>query len=1309
MADELPSPAHAASQVISKRRKLNHLPGGRQPLDQQERVTAPVVRGIQLRSPQELPDRFKSVFPFDFFNAVQSKCFTSVYQSDDNFVLSSPTGSGKTAVFELSVCRLVIQQLVDDFKIVYLAPTKALCTERTRDWKRKFSNLQVNVEEVTGDTDSGSLQSVKNAQIIITTPEKWDSLTRKWTDHERLVRLVRLVLIDEVHILGKDRGAALEAVVSRMKSISADIRLIAVSATVPNAEDLATWLGRTGQDTSMPARQEQFGEDFRPVKLRRFVVGYNSTANDYAFDGTMTQRVPEIIQKYSKGKPIMIFCITRAACVNTAKVLAQWYATCRGDQRPWPTSNQVVRVVDGTLQETLSSGVAFHHAGLDAADRAAIETGYVSGKVQVICCTSTLAVGVNLPCHMVIIKGTATIAEGTHATRELSDMDILQMMGRAGRPQFDTDAVAVIMTKADRVRTFEKMVNCQETLESRYVLQLLLAASAYAASLHLNLIEHLNAEIGLGTIRDRRTAVGWLSGTFLYVRLRANPDHYKSDDDPIRCTLDESLENICGRALELLEVNDLIDILPDQIRQTEYGAAMARCYISFETMKLVVTIAPRPKISELLSILCSAYELREIRFRAKEKPVFKQVNQNQSLKFPIRVNLSEGSQKVSLIIQAVLGGIDLLAQDNGYCFSFNAEKFMIFQLCRRLIRCIVDCQISKGDAVGIRNSLTMVRSIGAEVWDGSTLYLQQLDKVGPVSVRKLIARNFTRIEDIITSSPGVIEAATSRNPPFGINVIQLAKSFPRLKLNVQQIGHPILRIGIPPLIRFKAEIAFANQTPPTQFRRQAFFINFLAASSDGRKLDFVRASAFKIGQGYEQIFHGAINAHGQSVICSVACEEIAGTLVEVTIKPDIPPAAFRNLPGVSTPETSITTPGVTKLASGGAKVRSRQHSGQTNMTQDTDYGDGNIADNDLTAAELYNGFQDIEEVDARRDQKSTRFNETGAAIDGTEVWQPVQLANGKWKCNHNCKNRQACNHKCCVHGTKKAPKPPKAVKKIAANTQPNKQATGTAKGQMKISFDASPDMFQLTSMSTHPEQVDLTRFTPLEDDQTTLGMSEAWPHSINKLQELDNTTSADRKAVLAKLSPSFPRHRRFDSDKKDDAADTIEDFEDFDDAELQSLDLTADQGRLTEPLKKAWDASPINDEPAFSSSSGVIVSTMRNVRHPETMEKDDSDEELLNAALIGAEDSYLLTSPRRQDHFTSGDIPTDQPTSYQLQGHTEDAQGDSIHYYEAIDDDGHIESTTSIAAITLPSKEDAERAELQEFLRQEFGDMVELI
>jgi len=568
------------SSVISHGFKPAYLPAGRKPINLPH---APqLVQGIELISTRELPDRFRSVFTHPNFNAMQSKCFRTIYRTNDNFVLSSPTGSGKTVILELAICRLILGFQTGLFKIVYQAPTKSLCSERQRDWQKRFGPLGLECAELTGDTSMSELRTIQNAEIIVTTPEKWDSMTRKWKDHEKLMKLVKLFLIDEVHILKEDRGATLEAVVSRMKSVGSDVRFVALSATVPNSEDIAAWLGKDPMNQHIPASRERFGEEFRPVKLQKHVCGYQSTANDFAFEKTLDSKLFDVISKCSHRKPMMVFCATRNSTVATAKLLANWWAGKGPKDRFWEAPRRAIRAGDKDLSNCAASAVAFHHAGLEQHDRQAVETGSLNGDINVICCTSTLAVGVNLPCHFVIIKNTVCYVGS--GMKEYSDLEVMQMLGRAGRPQFDTSAVAVVMTRMEKARHYEKMVSGQEILES---------------CLHVNLIEHLNAEIGLGTIKDVASAKKWLSGTFLYVRLKENPNHYRLQGDVGGRNIDERIEHICERGLGLLQEHGLVDG-STAVKCTEFGDAMARYYIHFDTMKVFMSLPSKAKLSDIV-------------------------------------------------------------------------------------------------------------------------------------------------------------------------------------------------------------------------------------------------------------------------------------------------------------------------------------------------------------------------------------------------------------------------------------------------------------------------------------------------------------------------------------------------------------------------------------------------------------------------------------------------------------------------------------------------------------------------------------
>ena len=543
----------------------------------------PIAHGIQLVSPHELPDRFRQVFPYQLFNAVQSKCFAPIYRSDNNVVVAAPTGSGKTALLELAICRAVETNGSGNFKIVYQAPTKSLCSERLRDWGQKFSHLNLPCAELTGDTGQMEMTRVRDASIIVTTPEKWDSITRKWTDHHKLVQMVKLFLIDEVHILKEARGATLEVVVSRMKSMGAKVRFVALSATIPNSEDIAVWLGRDHCTQQLPAHRETFDETFRPVKLQKYVYGYDGNMNDFAFEKFLDGKLPGLIRKHTQNKPIMVFCFTRKTCESTALRLAEWWRGQVIAERAWSKPTQRVAVDTKELQDLLACGVAFHHAGLDVQDRQVIETSFLQGDISVICCTSTLAVGVNLPCHLVILKG--TVGFSNNMLTEYSDLEVMQMLGRAGRPQFEDTAVAVIMTKKDKKEHYDRMISGSDVLES---------------SLHLSLIEHLNSEIGLQTVNSLDSAKSWLGGTFLSVRMRLNPGYYKLNNIVQGGDTDHRLKLVCERDIKLLQECELIT--PGAaIRCTEYGQAMSRYMVSFETMKLLLSIPEHAKTEEIVS------------------------------------------------------------------------------------------------------------------------------------------------------------------------------------------------------------------------------------------------------------------------------------------------------------------------------------------------------------------------------------------------------------------------------------------------------------------------------------------------------------------------------------------------------------------------------------------------------------------------------------------------------------------------------------------------------------------------------------
>lgn len=373
---------------------------------------------------------------FNCFNHFQSTMVDALSESDNNVVVSAPTGAGKSTIFELAIARFLSVDLrargqqgraLDSTslslvskarKIVYIAPSKALCEERYNDWSQRLENMNLGLEValITGQ-DVGSEQAAQSfpdliaAHLVVTTPEKWDSMTRRWNESFFLFASVKLLLLDEVHLLGDEsRGWCLESIVTRMKTIQraasaletspfeisrssytetnpdaikSRFRTVAVSATLPNISEVAEFL--QAKDAY------SFDDSYRPVPLTKHVHGLGRVGNnEWRFWSNLSEYVPEIIKRFSHGKQSLIFCHSKKETQKVIELLIRRNFGNRG-----------VRIVDPPWKEPvqymLSHGVGYHHAGMSRDERKAIEEAFLNKRIKYLAATSTLAVGVNLP------------------------------------------------------------------------------------------------------------------------------------------------------------------------------------------------------------------------------------------------------------------------------------------------------------------------------------------------------------------------------------------------------------------------------------------------------------------------------------------------------------------------------------------------------------------------------------------------------------------------------------------------------------------------------------------------------------------------------------------------------------------------------------------------------------------------------------------------------------------------------------------------------------------------------------------------
>ncbi|KAH9490920.1 activating signal cointegrator 1 complex subunit [Bulinus truncatus] len=453
-------------------------------------------------------------------NRIQTVVFDAAYKSNENLLICAPTGAGKTNIAMLTILREIKQHLhhgvlkKDEFKIVYVAPMKALAAEMVRNFGGRLQALGVTVKELTGDM-SLTKQEILNTQMLVTTPEKWDVVTRKSTGDVALAQLVRLLIIDEVHLLHDDRGPVIETLVARTKrqveSSQSMIRILGLSATLPNYVDVAEFL-----NVNPYSGLFFFDGRFRPVPLGQTFIGIKTVNKMKQMKDFNDVCYEKVLKQVRAGHQVMVFVHARNETVRTAFSLMEM-AKNRGDSSLFAaeqsrTLGDALRAISNSrnkqLREMFVEGFGIHHAGMLRQDRNLVERYFSEGHIKVLVCTATLAWGVNLPAHAVIIKGTQIYDAKRGSFVDLGILDVMQIFGRAGRPQFDTFGHGTIITTHDKLSHYLSLMTRQNPIESQFV--------------H-SLTDHLNAEISLGTVTNVDEAVTWLSYTYLFVRMRKNP------------------------------------------------------------------------------------------------------------------------------------------------------------------------------------------------------------------------------------------------------------------------------------------------------------------------------------------------------------------------------------------------------------------------------------------------------------------------------------------------------------------------------------------------------------------------------------------------------------------------------------------------------------------------------------------------------------------------------------------------------------------------------------------------------------------
>ena len=549
---------------------------------------------------------------FPFFNPMQTQIFHTLYHTSANVLLGSPTGSGKTVAAELAMWWAFREK--PGSKVVYIAPMKALVRERVQDWRKRLTQqMGLKLVELTGD-NTPDTRTIRDADIIITTPEKWDGISRSWQTRG-YVRQVSLVIIDEIHLLGGDRGPILEIIVSRMNYIASQsrgsVRLVGMSTACANAMDLGNWLG-------VKEGLFNFRHSVRPVPLQIFIDGFPEQRGFCPLMQSMNRPTFLAIKTHSPDKPVIVFVASRRQTRLTAKDLIN-LCGMEDDPRSFVRMSEddlqlnLSRVKDEALREALSFGIGLHHAGLVETDRQLVEELFANNKIQILVATSTLAWGVNLPAHLVVVKGTQYFDAKIEGYKDMDLTDVLQMLGRAGRPQFDTSGIARILTQESKKAFYKHFLHTGFPVES---------------SLHNVLDNHLGAEASAGTIGTKQDALDYLTWTFFFRRLHKNPSYYgleisSQEHNTIAAQqlANEFMVELVDRSLgELVESGCIVLHSNGDVDSTPLGKIMSYYYLSHKTIRHLVKHAGRDaKFEDVLAWMCGATEFDELPVRHNGK------------------------------------------------------------------------------------------------------------------------------------------------------------------------------------------------------------------------------------------------------------------------------------------------------------------------------------------------------------------------------------------------------------------------------------------------------------------------------------------------------------------------------------------------------------------------------------------------------------------------------------------------------------------------------------------------------------------
>ena len=416
-------------------------------------------------------------FPFDLDDFQKDAC--NFINEGKSVVVCAPTGAGKTVIAQHAIHRA----LEEGKRIFYTTPLKALSNQKYYDFGEKYGTDKVGL--LTGDTSIN-----RNGQIVVMTTEVFRNMLYgtnfgSVTDN---MKDVKYVVLDEVHYMNDEqRGTVWEESIIYCPT---NVQIIALSATVANADELTDWIN------TVHSKTELVDTDFRPVPLRFFYFDSSQPTKLLPLltpSGQLNKKikpekrvfgkklqnkksyVKEIIRNLEQNDmlPAIYFTFSRKKCDEQMEKCASLDLITKGERA------QIQQIIDEYIAENphlynnkhieyLLCGVASHHAGLLPSWKILVEKLFQKGLIKVVFATETLAAGINMPARSTVISSTSKRTDSGH--RMLTASEFLQMSGRAGRRGMDEIGyVTVVGTQFQSPEEVAELVlSDANPLESRF-------------------------------------------------------------------------------------------------------------------------------------------------------------------------------------------------------------------------------------------------------------------------------------------------------------------------------------------------------------------------------------------------------------------------------------------------------------------------------------------------------------------------------------------------------------------------------------------------------------------------------------------------------------------------------------------------------------------------------------------------------------------------------------------------------------------------------------------------------------------------